>query len=734
MANVIIGFVAELDKRSFRKAESDAKKSGKRVGDSAGNAFASGLKAAGAAAIAAVSVDAILDFSRESIQLAQVQAQAEAQLEAAIRSTGNASGFTADQLKAQASALQELTLFGDETTISAQALLLTFKEIEGDTFPRTIRAAQDLATAMGTDLNNATLQVGKALNDPIQGLTALRRSGIQFTDAQEDLIKSLVETNQVAEAQNIILSELESQFGGSAEAAANAAGGGITQLNNAYGDLQEQFGLLLLDIAESPAVIDASTAAVVRATEGIVGWRVALDNLGPALTLTADRLTEFITGATGTLASRLDEVFGSDLQSAVDELDAFLRKPIGIQVDDTAPAEFQQQANEIVAIAEETDNRISGLRQETAAELVDIQRKANQDIADANARLEEDLTDAAEDSADRISDIQEDAAKERAKLAKDLAKELRDIDRDLAKERDKLQRDTVKRIQRTTRDNAREDKSERRRSQIDALADERLFNFELRNLAADGNAIAIMEAVERRKIEEEIAREKASAEREIEQEKRADELSDIRDDANQRQSELEQDAAERRALAQEANAEAIADQQARLAEELTNEREAFAERQADLVEFNAERLEEIRAGEEAAIQEVAEGLTQVKDITNAELAEIVPLAFKQGENAGEAFQRGILSGLGRQQQITDLTTGLDSNAAFEADQAARIADLRGDTQGSSQVGPIARQGTAESTLIINVNGASFGVDDLNDQIAMGVQAGVDQFASVSQGG
>jgi hypothetical protein len=97
----------------------------------------------------------------------------------------------------------------------------------------------DLATAMGTDLKSAALQVGKALNDPVLGMTALSRSGIQFTDAQKDIVKGMVATNDIAGAQAIILAELDKQFGGSAAAARDTLGGAFSALGNAFGDLFE---------------------------------------------------------------------------------------------------------------------------------------------------------------------------------------------------------------------------------------------------------------------------------------------------------------------------------------------------------------------------------------------------------------------------------------------------------------------------------------------------------------
>jgi hypothetical protein len=163
----------------------------------------------------------------------------QAQLAAAIKSTGGAAGQSVSALNAHASALQRTSIFGDEAVNKAQALLLTFTKIQGDTFPKATEAVLNVATAMGTDLQSAAIQVGKALNDPILGVTALARSGIQFTQAQKDTIKALVETGQQAQAQTLILKELEVQFGGSAKAARETFGGALKGVTNAFGDLFE---------------------------------------------------------------------------------------------------------------------------------------------------------------------------------------------------------------------------------------------------------------------------------------------------------------------------------------------------------------------------------------------------------------------------------------------------------------------------------------------------------------
>ena len=216
--------------RSFKDTEKNA-----TALDDAVSQLKSGLKDLATLAAAGA-------FFKKLIDETSAAQFAAAQLEAALKSTGNVAGQSVGELNAMAGALQDTTIFADDAVTAAQSLLLTFTKVGGDTFPRATKAIADVATAMGTDLKSATIQVGKALNDPIQGVTALARSGIQFSDAQKEMIKQMVETNRLADAQRLILSELETQFGGSAEAAGKTLGGAIERLKNSFGDLFEISG------------------------------------------------------------------------------------------------------------------------------------------------------------------------------------------------------------------------------------------------------------------------------------------------------------------------------------------------------------------------------------------------------------------------------------------------------------------------------------------------------------
>ena len=167
------------------------------------------------------------------------QEQAVAAVADGIRRLGDSTQLTTAGLQEMAAGLQQVTTFGDETILRLQSLLLTFHNIDGSQFERVTEAALDMATAIGQEPRDAALQLAKALEDPVQGLTALRRSGTVFSAAQTDVIRKLHETGRAAEAQSLILDELERQYGGAARAARDTLAGSLAALRNAFGDLFE---------------------------------------------------------------------------------------------------------------------------------------------------------------------------------------------------------------------------------------------------------------------------------------------------------------------------------------------------------------------------------------------------------------------------------------------------------------------------------------------------------------
>ena len=178
----------------------------------------------------------------------QEQESSERRLGAAIASTGGVAGLSSEQIQKMTAAIEETGVVGDETNNSVAALLLTFTNIQGEAFERTLNSVNNMAIGIAQgiptfeNLRGAAIQLGKALQDPDKQLGALSRSGFTFTQTQKDTIKELVKQNKLFEAQSIILDAAETQFGGLQEAMRATAEGAQQGMGMAFGTLQEDLG------------------------------------------------------------------------------------------------------------------------------------------------------------------------------------------------------------------------------------------------------------------------------------------------------------------------------------------------------------------------------------------------------------------------------------------------------------------------------------------------------------
>jgi len=169
-----------------------------------------------------------------------------AQMDSVLKSTGGAAGMTKDELLKLADAQGKLTLFSKGANIETENLLLTFTNIGQKTFPDALSAVNDMSTALGQDTKSSAIQLGKALNDPIKGITALSRVGVSFTEEQKKQIEAMQKAGDTAGAQTIILKELQKEFGGSAEAAGKTFPGQLQILRNQISGISSQMGTVLI--------------------------------------------------------------------------------------------------------------------------------------------------------------------------------------------------------------------------------------------------------------------------------------------------------------------------------------------------------------------------------------------------------------------------------------------------------------------------------------------------------
>lgn len=216
-----------------------------------------------------------------------------AQTGAVLKSTGEAAGVSAEHLRSMAESMQDLTGKDAEAIQAGENLLLTFRSIKNeagqgnDIFDQSVKIATDLSVAWGTDMKSASIQIGKALEDPIRGLTALRRVGVQFTEQQQEQIKTLMKSGQHLEAQKVVLAELEKQVGGSAEAYGNTLAGKMERAKNVMDDFKASVVQGMAPALEAGAALAeklgqgfASLPEPVRTTVVALAGLVAVMKLG----------------------------------------------------------------------------------------------------------------------------------------------------------------------------------------------------------------------------------------------------------------------------------------------------------------------------------------------------------------------------------------------------------------------------------------------------------------------
>lgn len=191
--------------------------------------------AAGAAAIGGL-VAVVSAGTKKFIE----QEKAVAQTNARLKSTGAVANVTAKDVVRLSDAIANKTGLDDDNVHAMENMLLTFTNIRNelgknnDIFNQATMVTADLSVAFEKDLQTSAIMVGKALNDPIKGVTALGRAGVQFTAGQKETIKKLVESGRLLDAQKMILKELNTQVGGSAEAYGKTLPGQLSIAKQAF--------------------------------------------------------------------------------------------------------------------------------------------------------------------------------------------------------------------------------------------------------------------------------------------------------------------------------------------------------------------------------------------------------------------------------------------------------------------------------------------------------------------
>ena len=272
--------------RQLAPVSKEADKQGKKAGGRFSKAFGSSTGKLVAAAGGLAIFTQVTGFLKDANAEAREAQKVGAVTTQVIKSTGGAAKVTASQVGDLASSISAKVGMDDEAIQSGANLLLTFKNVRNeagkgsDIFNRATQAATDLSAAGFGSVESSSKMLGKALNDPLKGLTALGRAGVTFTKAQEDQIKKMVESGDILGAQKKIMKEVESQVGGVAEAQATAG----DKLTVSWGNFQEMVGTMLLPVMDKLAVAGTKVLTWMQANPGVIKtMAIAFGILGVAL-------------------------------------------------------------------------------------------------------------------------------------------------------------------------------------------------------------------------------------------------------------------------------------------------------------------------------------------------------------------------------------------------------------------------------------------------------------------
>jgi hypothetical protein len=331
-----------------------------------GNLIADGISSA---------IGAVKDFVNGSEAAYAEAVKGQAQLDAALKSTAGIAGQTKDSLNDMATALMNQTGVDDDVISKSEQMLLTFTNIRGKIYEQALPAIVDMTSAMNQGqvtmegIQATSIQVGKALNDPIKGVTALAKVGVAFTEQQKEQIKTLVESNHMMDAQAMILKELQKEFGGTAKAIADTDAGQLQSFETRLGNIQEGIGGIITKIKAgfstsfSPFLDWLEKATTTPLAETIQGEQVELNSLVGAIVSCNDNQA---------VRNRLIQ----DLQTKYPD---FLGN---IKAEDVANDMLQRR---LKMVNEQYQQRISMAVNQEA--LTDAQKKYNQAIRDqADAR------------------------------------------------------------------------------------------------------------------------------------------------------------------------------------------------------------------------------------------------------------------------------------------------------------------------------------------------------------
>ena len=326
--------------------------------------------------IAGAAIGVLAVGMKECVEEAEKFNTEQRKLDAVLQATSLSAGRTKEQLTEMAEGYAHTTLFTSEQVQQSEAILLTYKRIQGDVFDQALQQTMNISALFGNDLTSASRAVGRALEDPVNGMTALTRAGVSLDPVMKANIKNLAETGQLAEAQKLLLDQLAKSVGGQAQAQDQGVTGAMHNLSESVKEVKIAFG----ENIEESGLLES---AINRLAKGFQNLRDQIRPTAEAELKDVQSKMDFLkrAGNDTALFGLAQNPFYTDLAKRRDELQAQLDK----QEDDKEKA----RQGEKKAAAEAAGAELMGIEEDINKKLLKETQTEQQKILSDTAALKQ---------------------------------------------------------------------------------------------------------------------------------------------------------------------------------------------------------------------------------------------------------------------------------------------------------------------------------------------------------
>ena len=330
------------------------------------------MKLVGAYAAVAIVVAKGIRLYKDFAAEGEVNVLAAAKLEAVYRATGKSADFSFSQVERWALGLRKTTGIAEADTVSMTASLSAFKNIGNEIMPRVIENSANLSALWGENVTASAKKLGRALEDPIKGMTQLEESGVVLDAESKKLIMALMEQGKITDAQTILLNALDSRVGGLASSMHSALG--------PVGDFRATLAEIKGDIGEDLLRIPGLQKAV-EWLDKYLDSRREKRTLGDLFTANReDNLQSLFAGmdskeleieialVASSESNDVAQTFRRSFEDSKESILSALVKQLEVQKQVEASNEIAlQRAREAAAIEEDKSGKIAAHQQKTTA-------------------------------------------------------------------------------------------------------------------------------------------------------------------------------------------------------------------------------------------------------------------------------------------------------------------------------------------------------------------------------